>query len=576
MKSLTSLSLFLIISVTLFAQNREKAFEINEKLGRGINYGNMFEAPSETAWGNQWQPEYAEIISELGFDHVRIPVRWEPVDRSSNIAPYNIYGSFLNRIKQVVDSALNNGLYAIINMHHHEALYDDPDGQKERFLAMWEQISEFFKNYPDSLLFEILNEPHGNLTAEKWNEFAPGALAKIRESNPERIVLIGTPQYGGLGGLPYLEIPDDDNLILTVHYYNPFQFTHQGAGWVGGNSDDWLGTEWKDTETERDVVRQDFAPLKAIEEKQNIPVHIGEFGAYSKADMTSRAKWTTFLARYFEKQGWSWAYWEFSAGFGIYDPDSKSFRQELVDALLYNEMPGAARYIGTPVYNSDFENSYDGWSLQNAGEASAQMSLANNAIHLDIEKAGTEGWHVQLQKRGFSLSTGKKYRYSFQAKADSARSITSYIGMSSSPWSSYSGYNGATLADTFAVYTFIFDMASTDNNARMVFDLGNSDVNLSVKSISIEEVTFQPPSVAENRKADDIIIYPNPAADFLHIKSAGQYNKVKVVNINGQLLIDNYLYEQKEKIDLSALQPGLYFVIVTGERNSYFTKILKT
>src|SRR6056297_1571093 len=143
MKNLFTI-LLLVISLGLTAQSHNKAFEINEKLGRGINYGNMFEAPSETAWGNQWKPEYASIIAELGFNHVRIPIRWEPSDRSMVTPPYTVYSTFLNRIKQVVDSALNNGLYAIINMHHHESLYENPDDQKDRFVAQWKQISAFF------------------------------------------------------------------------------------------------------------------------------------------------------------------------------------------------------------------------------------------------------------------------------------------------------------------------------------------------------------------------------------------------------------------------------------------------
>jgi len=100
-----------------------------------------------------------------------------------------------------------------------------------------------------------------------------------------------------------------------------------------------LGTTWNDTEEEREAVRKDFAPLIALEKEKNVPIHIGEFGAYEKADMKSRAKWTTFLTRYFGEQGWSWAYWEFSASFGIYNPETKTFNQELVDALLHNEMP---------------------------------------------------------------------------------------------------------------------------------------------------------------------------------------------------------------------------------------------
>jgi aryl-phospho-beta-D-glucosidase BglC (GH1 family) len=568
-------SLLIIFALSVNAQNREKAFELNEKLGRGINYGNMFEAPSETAWGNQWKPEYTGIIAELGFNHVRIPIRWEPSDRSMATPPYTVYSTFLNRIKQVVDSALNNGLYAIINMHHHEALYENPDGQKERFLAQWKQISTFFKDYPDSLLFELLNEPHGNLVAEKWNEFVPQVLDTIRKENPDRIVLIGTPNYGGLGGLPYIELPDDENIILTVHYYNPFQFTHQGASWVGGNADEWLGTGWLDTETERKVMRQEFAPLKAFEIQHNIPVHIGEFGAYSKADMKSRARWTTFLSRYLEELGWSWAYWEFSAGFGIYNPSNKTFYTDLVDALLHNEMPEPGRYVGTPVYTSNFQTGNDGWNLNAQQGASAQLIRADNTLNINISNPGTDGWHVQLKKGNISLQEGKKYRFSFKAKAEAVRSMTAYIGMSQDPWSAYSGYNGVSLADTFAVYTFIFDANTTDNSARMVFDMGNSDINIWITEIKIEEITFQPPTGISEMRLQEFTIYPNPVKDRLFFNTSGDFEKITVFHILGRTVQESPVRKNEKSLDVTALEPGIYLVRFSGKDRMVTKKIVK-
>lgn len=569
------ISLLIAIALSLNAQNREKAFEINEKLGRGINYGNMFEAPSETAWGNQWKPEYAGIIAELGFNHVRIPIRWEPSDRSQSSPPYTVNSTFLNRIKQVVDSALNNGLYAIINMHHHEALYENPDAQKNRFIAQWKQISAFFKDYPDSLLFELMNEPHGNLTPEKWNEFYPEALDTIRIDNPERIVLIGTPNYGGLGGLPYLELSDDENIILTVHYYNPFQFTHQGASWVGGNADEWLGTEWLDTETERDVMRQEFAPLKAYEIQHNVPVHIGEFGAYSKADMKSRARWTTFLSRYLEELGWSWAYWEFSAGFGIYNPSSKTFYTELVDALLHNELPEPGRYVGTPVYTSNFQTGNDGWSLNAQQGASAQLTRADNTLNINISNPGTQGWHVQLQRGNISLQAGKKYRFSFKAKSETARSMTTYIGMSRDPWSAYSGYNGVNLTDTFAVYTFIFDANTTDNSARMVFDMGSSNINISVTDIKIEEVTFQPPTGISGIEKQTLNIYPNPVQNQLYFSHSDEFDRITVFNIQGRQVLESPVWETEKSLDVSSLQSGIYLIRFSGKEKTVTKKFIK-
>ncbi len=574
MKSLFT-SLFVAAVLLVSAQTREKAFQINEKLGRGINYGNMFEAPTETEWGNQWKPEYAGIIGDLGFNHVRIPIRWEPADRSMAAAPFTVSSTFLNRIKQVVDSALNNGLYAIINMHHHDLLFEDPDAQKERFLAQWKQISEFFSDYPDSLLFEILNEPHGDLTAEKWNVFLNDALTTIREDNPDRIVVIGTAEWGGLAGLPSLELPEDENIILTVHYYNPFQFTHQGAEWSGEEAQGWLGTKWLDTETERDVMRQDFAPLKAFELQNNIPVHIGEFGAYSQADLQSRVKWTTFLSRYLEELGWSWAYWEFSAGFGIYNPSTKALLQPLVDALLHNEMPEPGRYVGTPVYSSNFQANTDGWSMNNQQGGAAQLTRSNNIITANIDSGGTQGWHVQLVKGNISLEKGKKYRFSFRAKAEEARSATVYIGMSKDPWSAYSGYNGLSLADTFAVYTYVFDMGATDNTARMVFDLGISAANFSVTDILIEEIVFEPPTNISIPQAGTIDIYPNPVKERLFIKNAGGVDKVSVFNLQGKALLEKSVKDSDTSIDVSELQPGVYLIRAEGKGTPVTRKIIK-
>ena len=564
--------IFIIISFLLSAQNREHAFEVNQRLGRGINYGNMFEAPSENEWGNPWKPEYAKIISDLGFNHIRIPIRWET--RTSANSPYTINTAFLNRIKQVVDSALNSGLHAIINMHHHDALFDNPDAQKARFLAQWKQISEFFKDYPDSLVFEILNEPHGNMDADKWNNFLAEALDTIRVDNPDRIVLVAPAEWGGLGGLPTLQLPDDENIILTVHYYNPFQFTHQGAEWVDG-ADAWLGTEWNDSETERMVVEQEFAPLVAFEKAHHVPVHIGEFGAYSKADMFYRKKWTTYISRYLETLNWSWAYWEFSAGFGIYNPSTKVLNEDLVDALLHSEMPEPARYVGTIIYKSNFSTSTDGWARYQQGSASSTLTRSNNMLTLSISNGGTEGWHVQLVKNNLQLKAGKKYRYSFKAKGEASRSFTSYIGMNHDPWSAYSGYNGGTLSDTFQVFTYVFDQAVNDNLARVCFDLGKSDVDFELSEFLLEEIVLVPPTKAEDINEYQTSIYPNPTSGKLYIDNLDEFNQYTIFDLRGQELRTENLNHYKNTIDLSDFLPGLYFIRLTDNGKSHVVKIQK-
>ena len=467
------------------------AFAMNARLGRGINMGNMFEAPSEGAWGNPYRAEYFRLIADLGFSHVRIPVRWEPAMRSSTRPPYQIAPVFLNRVREVVDAALANGLLVIVNMHHHDALFADPHGQRQRFLAQWRQIADFFREYPEDLLFEVLNEPHGNLTPQMWNAFFSDALAEIRRSNPERFVLLGTAEWGGLSGVPHLVLPADGRLILSVHYYNPFNFTHQGASWVGGNADAWLGTEWHDTEAERASIENEFRATKEFSERHAIPIHVGEFGAYSTADMDSRVRWTRFLARWFEENGWSWAYWEFSAGFGIYDPARRVLREPLVDALLHDELPAPRAVSATTLYDADFSRGTDGWSLSTQDGATARLERRDAGLDVAIDRTGSETWHVQLVRPGVRVEKDGMYRVVFSATTAASRNATVYVGRAGAPWDSYSGYTVVTMAEGTATYDITFTMgAATDERARLVFDLGQATGLVSITGVRIERLEY--------------------------------------------------------------------------------------
>jgi endoglucanase len=253
-------------------------------------------------------------MKQGGFATVRIPVRWSA--HAATSPPYAIDTVFLNRVTTVVRQARSAGLMVVLNMHHYEEIFTDPQGQRDRFLALWRQIATQFRAFPDSLVFEVLNEPHDSLTPDLWNEFFRDALAVIRESNPDRYVMIGTAVWGGVSSLDRLLLPVDSHLILTFHYYLPFEFTHQGAEWVSG-SDAWLGTTWG-TSQDSAAVRRDFDAARSWATQHDIPVFMGEFGAYSRAAMDDRVAWTRFVAREAERRGFSWAYWEFDFGFGAY------------------------------------------------------------------------------------------------------------------------------------------------------------------------------------------------------------------------------------------------------------------
>jgi endoglucanase len=220
-------------------------------------------------------------------------------------------------------------------MHHYNELYNDPAGQAERFLALWRQIAERYKDHPFQLVFEPLNEPHDNLNAAEWNKLLKAVLAAIRRSNPDRTIVFGPANYNDLRQLDALELPKTDrNLIATVHYYLPYHFTHQGAHWAPGSAA-WLGIRWTGSDAEKQAVMTDFQIVADWAKKNDRPVFLGEFGADSKADMDSRAHWTRFVADTAVAQGFSFTYWDFCAEyFGLYDPQTKSWHKELLTALI--------------------------------------------------------------------------------------------------------------------------------------------------------------------------------------------------------------------------------------------------
>jgi endoglucanase len=309
----------------------EDVFALNRRLGRGINLGNALDAPREGEWGVTLDESYFKLIAEAGFNSVRIPVRWSA--HASDQAPYTIDQQFLARVTWAVDHALARDLAVVLNFHHYQGMDRAPLQNVERLKGMWRQVADQFRSYPQTLLFELLNEPHDRLDAATWNPIIAQLLSIIRESNPTRVVIIPPASGGLINGLNALQLPQDRRIIATVHYYNPFQFTHQGASWVGEQSRPWLGMTWMGTDQQRLAVQRDLDIAAGWARQNNVPIYLGEFGAYERADMDSRARWTRFVREQAEQRNMSWAYWEFCAGFGAYDREARQWRAPLLEAL---------------------------------------------------------------------------------------------------------------------------------------------------------------------------------------------------------------------------------------------------
>ena len=308
-------------------------------IGRGVNFGNMFEAPTEGAWGLTVTDDFIDKATAVGFTSIRLPVRWS--NHAGAQAPFTIDAAFMTRVASIVDKLLAKNVVVVLDMHHYRQLDGDALDAGEssvagnvvdvRFVMLWDQIATYFQGRGPRLVFELYNEPHGRMNGEPWNVLAARALRVVRRANPDRIVVIGPTSWNSASDLRLLKMPNDANLIATVHNYNPFRFTHQGAEWVTPVMPTGV------TCCSAAQVAEMTAPLdvaKAWSTTTRYPVFVGEFGAYSKADSTSRFDFDRKMRQAMETRGMSWDYWEFASGFGVYDPTTLTYRQGLLDSLL--------------------------------------------------------------------------------------------------------------------------------------------------------------------------------------------------------------------------------------------------
>jgi len=308
------------------------AATMNKRLAHSVNLANALEAPNEGEWGLVLKEEYFQLAQEAGFTAVRVPIRWNA--HAGAAAPYTIAPEFFKRIDWVVEQAFSHNLVVVLDFHNYDEMMLDPKNNKDRFVGIWQQIAEHYQYYPNNLVFELMNEPSGQLVASTWNKVIESVLPVVRASNPTRNIVIGPAEYNNPRALKDLKLPaDDQHIIVTFHYYSPFQFTHQGAEWVTG-SDSWMGAKWKGSSADQQSIEFDFNVVAQWAKDNKRPIFLGEFGAYSKADLASRALWTAFVAREAEKLEFSWSYWEFGAGFGVYDPNTNQWNESLLQALI--------------------------------------------------------------------------------------------------------------------------------------------------------------------------------------------------------------------------------------------------
>lgn len=335
----------------------DNAVDFAANLKFGWNLGNTLEAnakkglESETSWGQpKATKELIDYIKASGFTSIRIPVSWgNHMDEN-----YNIDEEWMNRVTEVVDWALDDGLYVIINTHHDdEYFYPSAEHLNDSIAyltAIWTQIANHFENYDERLIFEGMNEPRLKGTAIEWwfaasNQEGCKAISTIAMLN--QVFVDAVRACGGYNQTRYLMIQSyaaspsftmhgsysiandpSNRLLLSIHAYTPYDFAMNANGYKN-----WDGSH-----------RNELTFIDSLNDwfiSKGIGVVITEFGATNKGNLEDRVAWAKAYTSRAESYGISCFLWDNGGtqigeeNFGMIDRRNLNiFFPELLDAYM--------------------------------------------------------------------------------------------------------------------------------------------------------------------------------------------------------------------------------------------------
>jgi endoglucanase len=310
--------------------------------------------------------EMIDALKDAGYDAVRLTVSYTPF---MNNDTFIIDKSWLDKVEETVNWILSNNMYCIIDTHsdylstswvgdHWSGAWMLPKYQTyvdERFSMMWKQIADRFKDYDDYLLFESMNEPGmsyeadiyesyvsegGNpndfttMQADRINALNNAFFSIVQDSggnNPNRFLVF--PCINEIYGyLDYLEMPESDKIIASVHSYF---FTHDNGKYSDTFDGEQAGFE--------SVIQKNILGIAAFIEKTGVPVIIGEFGNTEELENSARIYQASYLVEKAKEIGVPCFWWECGvdknkeAGerFGLYDRNSMSWvHEDILQAIM--------------------------------------------------------------------------------------------------------------------------------------------------------------------------------------------------------------------------------------------------
>ncbi len=311
-----------ICFIALLATNPAKAFPVE----RCINLGAAMEAPVEGDWGYVIEEPHIAEIAAAGFDTIRLPVRF-----SAHWDGMRLSAQILARTDQVIAWADAHGLNTILDLHHFEEMVANPSSHADDLIKIWRSLSEHYRDAPETLMFELFNEPHDAFITERAVPLFAHIRQMIRDVHPDRWIITGGGNWNSLDEMLTLP-PQGPRDVRTFHYYDPWEFTHQQAAYLPNPPPP---SNWGSAE-DRARLAADMA--RAAAAMADGPVFLGEFGVYAATEPSQRLDWISSVRQAAQANNLPWCYWGFSqgteVGFSAYDTVSETWEPGMRAALV--------------------------------------------------------------------------------------------------------------------------------------------------------------------------------------------------------------------------------------------------
>jgi hypothetical protein len=405
---------FYILSLLVLTNfvNAQHAAEVNALIGKGVN-GYKIISGSLPAWPDA----YYDSLQKAGFNSVRI-VFEENLNATIN-------STQLSTLKTIVDKCLSFDLFPVIDYHYTQ--WDTYTAAKGTlFITNWGLISNHFKAYTyDKVVFELSNEPFSKKPAEisdtTYNKLVFDLISSIRTYDADRVIMVSPLELAHINGLYDFYIPDDDNLILSIHYYNPKWVIYQNTGWDTLNNDPsgYPDVHWKNIQPMVDNLESEFEEVFTFQAaNNNIPVCIGEWGSTILVDSLNRIKYATLLCRWFESKGFSHQVWEFNDWFGVMgnsalspgDPDM--FYPGLTEAITTTPLV-LNTYDSTVIFEESGFGSVGSWITFQTGGGNVNIGVYDSSLVINVLGSDYFMQNARVYSPTFALYKDSVYRVTY-------------------------------------------------------------------------------------------------------------------------------------------------------------------